>query len=135
MEPSIQLASGRYFNFVNPRSTPLEIEDMAAGLSRICRYTGQLAIDEDDIYSVAQHSVLASENCDADCDPYEALLHDRAESVMNDMASPLKQLLLDYKEIEARVERPPPSITTCRRRCPPPASASTSGCWRPRSAT
>ncbi|AXQ68603.1 deoxyribonucleoside 5' monophosphate phosphatase [Caulobacter phage CcrPW] len=104
MLPTIQLASGRYFDFVNPDSTPLEIDDLAAGLSRICRYTGQLAIDEDEVYTVAQHSVLASENCGPDCDPYEALLHDRAESVMNDMASPLKQLLPDYKEIEDRVE-------------------------------
>jgi hypothetical protein len=123
MVPSIQLASGVYFNFLEPRTTPLEIADMAAGLSRICRYTGQLAIDEDDIYSVAQHSVLASENCEADCDPYEALLHDRAESVMNDMASPLKQLLLDYKEIEDRVEEatgvyydvPHPMSDACKR--------------------
>lgn len=104
MLPTIQLASGRYFDFVNPNATPLEIDDLAAGLSRICRYTGQLAIDEDEVYTVAQHSVLASENCGPDCDPYEALMHDRAESVMNDMASPLKQLLPDYKEIEDRVE-------------------------------
>lgn len=104
MHPSIQLASGRYFDFIEPHTTPLEIEDIAAGLSRICRYTGQLAIHEDDVYTVGQHSVLASENCDPDCDPFEALMHDRAESVLNDMASPLKQLLLDYKEIEDRVE-------------------------------
>lgn len=123
MHPSIQLASGRYFDFIEPHTTPLEIEDIATGLSRICRYTGQLAIDEDDIYSVGQHSVLASENCDPDCDPFEALMHDRAESVLNDMASPLKQLLLDYKEIEDRVEQasadyygvPHPMSDPCKR--------------------
>jgi hypothetical protein len=104
IEPSIQVASGAYFDFLNPDSTPLSIQDIASGLSRICRYTGQLEIDEDDIYTVGQHSVLASENCDDDCDPFEALMHDRAEGVMNDMASPLKQLLPCYKEIEARVE-------------------------------
>lgn len=123
MHPSIQLASGDYYDFLDPASTPLWLEDMAAGLSRICRYTGQLNIDEDDIYSVAQHSVLASENCDPDCDPLEALLHDRAESVMNDMASPLKQLLPDYKAIEDRVEAataaqygvPHPMSPACKR--------------------
>lgn len=105
IHPSIQLASGNYYDFIAPETTPLDISDIAAGLSRICRYTGQLDIDEDDIYSVAQHCVLASENCDPDCDPFEALMHDRFESVGNDMASPLKQLLLDYKEIEDRCER------------------------------
>lgn len=104
MHPSIQLASGAYFDFIEPHKTPLQITDIAAGLSRICRYTGQLAIDEDDIYSVGQHSVLAAENCDPDCEPYEALMHDRVEAVMNDMSSPLKQLLPDYKEIEDRCE-------------------------------
>lgn len=104
MHPSIQLASGRYYDFIEPRTTPLQITDIAAGLSRICRYTGQLAIDEDDIYSVAQHSVLAAENIPEPEFRYEALLHDRFESVGNDMASPLKQLLLDYKEVEARCE-------------------------------
>jgi len=103
MHPSIQLSTWVYFDFIEPHKTPLSITDLAAGLSRICRYTGQLKIDEDDIYSVGQHSVLASENAPPGFE-YEALLHDRAESVMNDMASPLKQLLPDYKEIEHRVE-------------------------------
>jgi hypothetical protein len=117
------LASGAYFDFVEPWTTPVAINDIAAGLSRICRYTGQLAIDEDAVYTVAQHSVLASENCGEDCDPYEALMHDRFEALGNDMASPLKQLLLDYKEIEDRCEAdtasyygvPHPMTAACKR--------------------
>lgn len=97
MHPSIQLASGAYFDFTDPQ--PVSILDLVAGLSRICRYTGQLAIDEDDIYTVAQHSVLASENCEPGYE-FEALMHDRFEGVGNDMASPFKQLLLDYKHYE-----------------------------------
>lgn len=106
MHPSIQLASGVYFDFTDPCSTPLAIEDVAAGLSRICRYTGQLGnhLDPDHIYTVGQHSVLASENCEPGFE-LEALLHDAAESVIADVSSPLKQLLPCYHLVEDRVER------------------------------
>lgn len=105
MHPSIQLASGVYYDFLNPCDTPLSIEDIAAGLSRICRYTGQLGnhVDEDAVYTVAQHSVLASENCKPGFE-LAALLHDATESVMNDMASPLKQLLPCYRALEEKNE-------------------------------
>ncbi|USN14303.1 hypothetical protein KABACHOK_04900 [Brevundimonas phage vB_BpoS-Kabachok] len=105
MYPSIQLASGVYFDFLNPCDTPLSIEDIAAGLSRLCRFTGQLGdhVPYDAIYTIAQHSVLASENCEPGHE-LAALLHDGAESVIGDMSSPLKQLLPCYKTVEARVE-------------------------------
>ena len=105
MYPSIQLSSGVYFDFLNPCDTPLSIEDVAAGLSRMCRFTGQLGdhVSSDAIYSIGQHSVLASENC-APGHELAALLHDAAESVIADMSSPLKQLLPCYKLIEERVE-------------------------------
>jgi hypothetical protein len=106
MHPSIQLASGVYYDFTDPCSTPLSIEDIAAGLSRVCRYTGQLGthVDDNAVYTVAQHSVLASENC-APGHELAALMHDATESVINDMASPLKQLLPCYKAVEDRCER------------------------------
>ncbi len=103
MHPSIQLSSGLYFDFLNPDSTPLHIKDIAAGLSRTCRYTGHLRDINVDLYSVAQHCVLASENGPPG-DPFEFLMHDSAESVIGDVSSPLKQLLDDYKVIEDRVE-------------------------------
>ena len=105
MVPSIQLASGEYFDFLNPCDTPLTIEDIAAGLSRMCRFNGQLGdhVSTDAIYTIAQHSVLASENCEPGYE-FEALMHDSAESVIADITSPLKQLLPCYKVIEARVE-------------------------------
>ena len=120
MHPSIQLSSGQYFDFLNPESTPLHIKDIAAGLSRICRYTGHLRDLEVDTYTVAQHCVLASENGDGD--PLEFLMHDSAESVIGDVSSPLKQLLPDYKIVEDRVEAalakqydlPRPMTTACK---------------------
>lgn len=120
MHPSIQLASGDYFNFLEPHTTPLAINDIAMGLSRICRYTGHLKSADVDLYSVAQHCVLASEYGEGD--PFENLMHDRAESVIGDVSSPLKQLLNDYKVIEDRVEAvtarqyglPHPMSDTCK---------------------
>ena len=105
MIPSIQLASGAYFDFLNPCETPLVIEDIAAGLSRACRFNGQLGdhVSYNAIYTIAQHSVLASENCEPGHE-LQALMHDAAESVITDITSPLKQLLPCYKTIEARVE-------------------------------
>lgn len=105
MHPSIQLASGVYFDFLDPASTPLTIEDIAAGLSRICRFTGQLGdhVPYDAVYTVAQHSVLASENCEPGYE-LEALMHDASESVLGDVSSPLKQLMPCYRAIEHGVE-------------------------------
>lgn len=119
MHPSIQLASGDYFDFLDPDSTPLDPRDIAHGLSRICRYTGHVRALH---YSVAQHTVIASRNCDK-AYAFEVLMHDAAESVIGDIASPLKQLLPDYKVIEARVERsiltpyglPVPMSDECKR--------------------
>lgn len=106
MHPSIQLASGVYFDFTDPCSTPLSIEDVAAGLSRMCRFTGQLGahVDPDAVYTVGQHSVIASENAEPGYE-LEALLHDAAEGVIADMSSPLKQILPCYHLVEDRVER------------------------------
>jgi hypothetical protein len=102
MEPSIQLASGRWFDYADPDSTPLDVEDIAHALAHICRFTGHIT-NEEVGYSVAQHSVLASLNCPQD--PLGALMHDAAEAVLGDVNSPLKQMLPDYKRIEERVER------------------------------
>jgi hypothetical protein len=95
--------SGTYFDFLNPESTPLTIEDIAAGLSRCCRYSGQLP-DHIDHYSVAQHSVHVSEILPPEL-ALQGLLHDAFESVGGDMVSPLKQLCPDYKAVEKRGER------------------------------
>jgi hypothetical protein len=96
--PTIMLASGRLFDFLDPHGSEFTIEDVAQGLSLICRYTGQCR----DFYSVAEHSLLVSDVA-ADY-KYEALLHDAAEAFIGDVTRPLKQLLPEYKRIEAAVE-------------------------------
>ncbi|MEG3159360.1 hypothetical protein U1763_02485 [Sphingomonas sp. LB2R24] len=96
--PTIMLASGRVFDFLDPHGSDFTIEDVAHGLAHVCRYAGQCRA----FYSVAEHSMLVS---DVTVDhPYEALLHDAAEAFIGDVTRPLKQLLPEYKVIEANVE-------------------------------
>jgi len=99
MTPTILLGSGRYFNLLNPRAEDVHIFDIAAALSKLCRFTGHVR----EFYSVAQHSYLASYLVPPDY-ALQALLHDAAEAYIGDVARPLKHLLPDYREIEQRVE-------------------------------
>lgn len=101
MLPTIQLASGGYFDFLSPWTSPMLPTDIAQSLSKQCRYTGHL-VDEASIYSVAQHCVLASQHCEPGYE-FEALMHDGPEFVLGDVSSPLKQLLPDYKALEEQV--------------------------------
>ena len=96
--PTITLVSGRRFDFLNPHCSDFDIEDIAHGLAHICRYSGQCRA----FYSVAEHSILVADN--AGDFAYEALLHDAAETFIGDVTRPLKQLLLEYKRIEAAVQ-------------------------------
>lgn len=98
MIPSIRLRNGSYFNFIEADCSRVTIEDIASALSKICRFTGQCG----EFYSVAQHAVLCSYFDTTNS--YAALMHDAAESLLNDCSSPLKQLLPDYKAIEHHVE-------------------------------
>lgn len=99
MSPEILLYSGKYFNFLNPEDHDYLITDIAHSLSLTNRYTGHTEF----AYNVAQHSVLCSFLV-----PHEhalhALMHDASEAYLGDIASPLKQLLPEYKQIEAKVE-------------------------------
>jgi 5'-deoxynucleotidase YfbR-like HD superfamily hydrolase len=97
--PTIMLNSGAWFDFCAPSSSEFTIDDIAQGLSNICRYSGQCR----EFYSVAEHSLLVSEI--AEGFEFEALLHDAAEAFLGDVTRPLKQMLPEFKRIEAEVER------------------------------
>lgn len=97
--PTIMLRSGAWFDFCAPASSEFTIEDIGHGLANICRYSGQCR----SFYSVAEHSILVSET--AKGFELEALLHDAAEAFLGDITRPLKQMLPEYKRIEADVER------------------------------
>lgn len=96
--PTIMLRSGSQFDFLDPWSSEFTIDDIAHGLSLICRYAGQC----DRFYSVAEHSLLVSDTVPRFA--YAALMHDAAEAFIGDVTRPLKQLLPAYKEIERNVE-------------------------------
>lgn len=97
--PTILLYSGNYFNFEKPHESQWTIEDIAHGLAMTCRFAGQSRR----YYSVAEHSVYVSRLVPPAL-AWDGLMHDAAEAFICDMAKPLKEMLLDYKRIEKRVE-------------------------------
>lgn len=96
----INTLSGQHFSFTNTDPATINIEDIAAALSNICRFTGHLQ----DFYSVAQHSVHVSYLVPHEY-ALEALLHDASEAYCNDISSPLKALLPDYRTVEHQVDQ------------------------------
>lgn len=117
---------GLYIDLANPRINSIRLSDIAWNLASICRYGGSTL----DHYSVAQHCVLmdsmfllhtinplptvwpiqvqslikASDNDSSLLKRLriELMLHDASEAYLGDIPSPLKNLLPQYKVIEAQ---------------------------------
>lgn len=108
IRPDILTYGGKYFDFINPQNNEFHIKDIAHALSNVCRFAGHTR----EFYSVAQHSVLVARYVMGRAAPDDiidfgraAMLHDAAEAYLGDITRPLKQLLPDYKVIEARTEK------------------------------
>ncbi|MBT9467116.1 hypothetical protein [Hydrogenophaga sp.] len=91
----MQTATGRQFWPLDPRPEEVDILDIAAHLSKICRYNGAC----DWHYSVAQHSVYVSHQVPPE-HALAGLLHDATEAYCCDIHRPLKRNLIGYAEIE-----------------------------------
>lgn len=95
----IETSTGRKFYLEPPFFIP---EEIAHSLGNLCRYTGHCTR----FYSVAEHSVLVASIMSTFNlgDPFEGLMHDASESVLADIASPWKELLPDYRELERKLD-------------------------------
>lgn len=97
--PSILLASGHYFDLLDPWNSRFDINDIAHGLSNTCRFAGQCST----FYSVAEHSLHVSRLLPRDL-RFAGLMRDAAEAFIGDVTRPLKSLLPQYKAIEKNIE-------------------------------
>lgn len=89
--PWLQTASGRAVALGAVSPAAISIRDIAAHLSKICRFAGACS----HFYSVAQHSILVS-SLVFDHGPDAALyglLHDAHEAYIGDITQPTKQMI------------------------------------------
>lgn len=105
LDPWIETYTGKRFYFLNPDPSMIEIKDIAHALSNTCRFSGHTW----EFYSVAQHCLYVSDLLlEKYGDPelaLEGLLHDAAEAYLTDIATPIKQAIPYYQEMENRILR------------------------------
>lgn len=94
----IQTNSGERFEFMDPRPLTILLEDIAAALSKLCRFTGQC----NKFYSVAEHSYRVSLLV-PDEDAFAGLMHDASEAYLGDLSTPVKSVCNDYRLLEETV--------------------------------
>lgn len=88
-------------NLHEPTVAMISHRDIAHGLSKICRFGGQIR----HFYSVAQHSVIVSRKAPESLKK-AALIHDFSEAYLGDVIKPLKVMLgTSYSDIEERFMR------------------------------
>ncbi len=92
--------TGRAFWPLDPRAEDIAIEDIAAALSKLCRFGGHSV----KFYSVAEHLVHCASKAPAGFG-LAALMHDASEAYLSDVIRPIKAHLTNYKTIEAELER------------------------------
>jgi hypothetical protein len=93
-------ATGRAFWPLDPQPEDICIEDIAAALSKLCRFGGHTV----KFYSVAEHLVHCANKAPAGFG-LATLMHDASEAYLSDVIRPIKAHLTNYKAIEADLER------------------------------
>lgn len=94
----LQTYTGIAFPIFDPQVEDIEIEDIAHHLSFNCRFNGAVT----DFYSVAQHSVLVSQQVPEE-DALWGLLHDAAEAYLGDLITPVKATLAQFHWAEMKI--------------------------------
>lgn len=95
----MQTATGRQFFPLDPRPEEIFIEDIAAALSKLCRFGGHSTR----FYSVAEHCVLMAREAPPAV-ALDALMHDASEAYLCDVVRPIKPSLVNYRELEGQLE-------------------------------
>lgn len=92
----IRTVTGKSVCLKSPAPDDICLDDIAIGLSRICRFGGQLHKH----YSVAEHSVACAENAIREGHAAEVvqqvLFHDAAEAYLGDVVRPVKIAIQDF---------------------------------------
>jgi hypothetical protein len=92
--------SGLPFFPLQPDHNEIRLADIAAHLSKQCRFVGATRV----FYSVAEHCVRMSWHFAPGPLAREALLHDAAEAYIGDLIRPVKADCPDWRAIDARVD-------------------------------
>lgn len=98
MDSRILTYTGTWFDVFNPRPEDVDILDIAHALACTNRFGGHTDLP----YTVAQHSVLASQYVPEE-DALWALLHDASETYLGDMPKPIKDRIPQFGEVEEGV--------------------------------
>lgn len=96
-QPTILTASRQTYDLLNPDPESLRLGDIAIGLARTPRWSGQLSITQDS-FTVAEHSlhvvdILRALGATTPEVLYAGLMHDAHEGLIGDMPRPAKVAL------------------------------------------
>ncbi len=104
MKDHILTYTKKWFAPLDPEKDAVCIEDIAHALSLMVRANGHFP----EFYSVAQHSLLCAQNCEANNgtkrEQLACLLHDASEAYLSDITRPVKSNLSEYKNMESRLQ-------------------------------
>lgn len=96
----MQTSTGKAFWPTDPHEYEVDIEDIAHALAHQCRYGGHAKCH----YSVAEHCYLLSTVVPPE-HALAALMHDAAETYLQDIVRPVKKYLAGYADIERGLEK------------------------------
>ena len=91
---------GAKIDYLNPDPKQIKITDIAWALAHNNRFTGHTSVP----YTVAHHSIAASTLVPSGFE-LQALLHDATEAYLSDLATPIKNLLPEYRVLEQRLAK------------------------------